>query len=152
SDRILPNKSAMEEVERTVLSIGADFTFLDELVKTFEKTALQRRIENDKSRRARSDEHEEDCDRLFAEGKIEYAELTDMDAQFKKDEMVKKEEEELAEYDLYIDTVYDPTVKEITRRLSVLTHQHHELLPILQAARSGRDAFDPKVSGILLTE
>ncbi|RPA87062.1 hypothetical protein BJ508DRAFT_95632 [Ascobolus immersus RN42] len=152
SDRILPNKSAMEEVERNVLSIGTDFSALEELVKNFEKTALQKRIANDKARRARSDEHEEDCDRLFAEGKIEYFELTEMDAAFKKEENGKKEEEELQEYDLYIDTVYDPTVRELKRRLAVLEHQHHELLPILQAARMGRDAFDPKVPGILLTE
>lgn len=152
SDRILPNKTAMEEVESKVLAIGTDFSALDLYIKQFEKISLQRRIANDKARRIRSDEHEEDCDRLFAEGKVEYAELTDMDAQFKAEENVKREQEELAEYDLYIDTVYDPTCKEINRRLKVLTGQHHELLPILQAARSGREAFDPKVPGILLTE
>jgi hypothetical protein len=81
---------------------------IDELTKTWEKSASLIRRKKDDARRKRQEENEEHNDDLFNNNEISYAEMNQLEEEFKQKEGELKAQEHKDEYRSYVEAVFDP--------------------------------------------
>ncbi|EMD90936.1 hypothetical protein COCC4DRAFT_71647 [Bipolaris maydis ATCC 48331] len=110
---------------------------MEELMGTWEKTTSLNRRKNDDARRKRQEENEEHNDDLFNNDEISYAEMKQLEEEFKKKEVELKTQEVQEEYKSYMETVFNPVYNGLQAEIRQLMNLYDEAQHLLQTSVSG---------------
>lgn len=107
------------------------------LEQIWEESASLTRWKNDDARRKRQDENEERNDELFNGNEISYAEMKQMEEDFKSKEAALKTKKVEEEYKSYVEAVFDPVYNGLEAEMHSLMDVYVEAEHLLQTSVSG---------------
>ena len=110
---------------------------VEELTKTWEKSASLTRRKNDDARRKRQEENEEQNNDLFDSNEISYAEISQLEEDLKEHERELKAQEDRDEYKGYVEAVFDKVYDGIQAEIKTLVDLYIEAESLLQTSVSG---------------
>lgn len=129
--------SDLEGLRKEAAAIKSDSKNVEELTKSWEKSASLTRKKNADVRRKRQEESEEHNDELFNSDEISYAELKDLEAEFKDREGKLKIQEDQDEVKSYVETVFDKVYNDLQADITALTDLYIDAETLLQTSVSG---------------
>lgn len=127
----------IEELRTCLAGIKSDTNNLEELTKTWEKSASLTRRKNDNARRTRQEENEEHNDDLFNNNEISYAEMNQLEDEYKQKEAGLKAQEDRDEYKNYVETVFDPVYDATQADIKSITDLYIDAENLLQTSVAG---------------
>ncbi|KAF2134028.1 hypothetical protein P153DRAFT_427901 [Dothidotthia symphoricarpi CBS 119687] len=127
----------VEEIRTKSAKFNSSSEKIDELTKTWEKSASLARRKRDDARRERREDNEERNDDLFNSDEISYAKMKQLEAEFEKEEAELKAQEDRAEYQTYIDTVFDKVYADLQADIKSLTSLYFSAENLLQDSETG---------------
>ncbi|EUC44685.1 hypothetical protein COCMIDRAFT_97608 [Bipolaris oryzae ATCC 44560] len=131
-----PNRQ-IQKLRARLLDVGNGLVKMEELTGTWEKTTSLTRRKNDDARRKRQEENEEHNDDLFNNDEISYAEMKQLEEEFKKKEVELKTQEVQEEYKSYMETVFNPVYNGLQAEIRQLMDIYDEAQHFLQTSVSG---------------
>ncbi|KAF2794031.1 hypothetical protein K505DRAFT_325025 [Melanomma pulvis-pyrius CBS 109.77] len=125
-------------------AIPSDFAYINDLTVAWEKNAALARKKNDAARRKRQEESEEHTDQLFNDNEISYADIGDLEDEFKEKERELKAQEDRVEYKTYVEEVFDKVYDGLQAEIKSLMDLYIESENLLQTSVSGVKTMDGK--------
>ncbi|RMZ73952.1 Zn(II)2Cys6 transcription factor [Pyrenophora seminiperda CCB06] len=143
-DALLPSHAAqsltcgqVQELRAKLAGVGSKSDDIDVITRSWEASASRVRREKDDARRKREEESEEHNEDLFNSNDISYAEMNQLEEDFKEKEAELKAQEDKDEYESYVDTVFDPLYAELQKEIIALTDLYHQAKHHLHTSTSG---------------
>jgi hypothetical protein len=147
--KLLPAKVGMpqpnpqlETIRRRLADTQSDLPSLQELTVSWEKSASLARQRNNEARHKRQEISEEQTDQLFNDHEISYADIAIIEDEFKEKERKLKADEDRAEYQSYVDTVFDKVYDGLQHQIKSLMDSYAEAESLLSTAVSGVKSFE----------
>ena len=137
----LPNHW-IQDIRARLVGIGSKASAAEEITKTWEKSASLSRRKKDDARRKRQEENEEHNDDLFNNNEISYAEMNQLEEEFKQKEGELKAQEDKEEYGDYVETVFDPIFTGLHGEIKALMDLHVETKRILPSPVAGLKSME----------
>lgn len=141
---LLPSRTAptephhsISELRSHIAEIKPDSHDLADLTKTWEASAAPIRRKNDSARRKRQEENEEHNDDLFNNNEISYAEMNQLEDEFKQKEAGLKAQEDRDEYKNFVDVVFDPVYEGLQADIKSLMDLYIDAENLLHSSVSG---------------
>lgn len=154
--RLLPAKLGMpppnpllEAVRKRLAGTPSDLPSLQDLTVPWEKSASLARKKNDEARRKRQESSEEETDQLFNDHEISYADIAVLEDEFKEKERKLKADEDRAEYQSYVDTVFNNVYDGLQQQIKGLMDLCIEAESLLSTAVSGVKSFEGSDAAIV---
>lgn len=135
-DSDLPNRR-IQDLRAKLADVGSKSNKVEELTKTWEKSASLSRRKKDDARRKRQEENEEHNDDLFNSNEISYAEMNQLEEEFKQKEAELKAQEDRDEYQSYVDAVFDPVFTGLHGEIKALMDLYVEAKQLLHSSVRG---------------
>lgn len=132
----------IEKLRIKAASLEADPKKAEELTKSWEKTASLTRKKNADARRKRAEDSEAHNDDLFNSDEISYAELKDLEAEFKAKESKLKTQEDQEECKSYVESVFNQVYNDLQDNITALTDLYIEAETLLQTSVSGTKSLE----------
>ncbi|KAH7401992.1 hypothetical protein DE146DRAFT_787730 [Phaeosphaeria sp. MPI-PUGE-AT-0046c] len=123
------------------LEKGADI--MEDLTKKWETAATATRKKNDSARRKRQEENEEVNDEAFNNEEISYADLNELEDEFKQKENALKVKEDRDEYASYVEAVFDPVYDALQAEIKDLMDVYVEAENFLHTSVAGIQSLEP---------
>ncbi|KAF2710273.1 hypothetical protein K504DRAFT_255524 [Pleomassaria siparia CBS 279.74] len=142
--RIAPHQphARLEVIWKKSSALASDFTYINDLIVAWEKAAALARKKNDAARQQRQEESEEHTDQLFNDNQISYADIGDLEDEFKEKERQLKAQEDRAEYKMYVEQVFDKVYDSLQADIKSLMDLYMESENLLQTSVSGVKTLD----------
>jgi hypothetical protein len=137
----LPNHR-IQDIMARLADIGSKPSAGEELTKTWEKSASLSRRKNDDARRKRQEENEAHNDDLFNSDEISYAEMNQLEQEFKRQEAELKAQEDKDEYKSYVEAVFDPAFTGLHGEIKALMDLYVETKYLLQSSVTGLKSME----------
>ncbi|KAI4618578.1 hypothetical protein J4E80_005180 [Alternaria sp. BMP 0032] len=137
----LPNHR-IQDTRARLVDIGSKASAAEEITKTWEKSASLSRRKKDDARRKRQEENEEHNDDLFNNNEISYAEMNQLEEEFKQKEGELKAQEDQDEYRDYVETVFDPIFTGLHGEIKALMDLHVEAKRMLPSSVAGLKSME----------
>lgn len=131
----------MDDVRKTIDSIGEDFSFIEDINRAYAESAKKRRRKLDEERRARQEQHEQYTDELFADQQIGYGDIKEMEGEFKAKEARKEAKEEEDEYEIYCTEVFSKVYDKIQEGITGLMEKYYEIQARVPVTVAGKDRW-----------
>ncbi|CAG5183423.1 uncharacterized protein ALTATR162_LOCUS10573 [Alternaria atra] len=131
----------IQDLRTKLADIGSKSSNTEDLTKTWEKSTSLNRRKKDDARRKRQEENEEHNDDLFNNNEISYAEMNQLEEEFKQKEGELKAQEDKDEYESYVDTVFDPIFNGLHAEIKSLMDLYVEAKHLLQSSVRGLKSF-----------
>lgn len=145
------SSKVMDDVRKTIEAIGEDFSFIDEINRQYNESAKKRRRKLDEERRARAEEHEQYTSDLYADQQIGYADIKEMENDFRLKEARKEEKEEEQEYEVYCSGVFQKVYDRLQEGIKGLMDKYFDIMKDVSTAVAGKDRWTTEGS-VELTE
>jgi hypothetical protein len=110
---------------------------VEELTRTWEKSASLTRKKNDDARRKRQEDNEEHNNDLFDSNEISYAEISQLEEDLREHERKLKAQEDRDEYQEYVETIFDKVYNGIQDEIKTLMDLYIEAENLLHTSISG---------------
>ncbi|KAJ4301235.1 hypothetical protein N0V90_003326 [Kalmusia sp. IMI 367209] len=143
-----PN-SRLEAIRKQILQYSSDSSTLRDLTISWEKSASLARKKNEDARRKRQEESEEQTDQLFNDHEISYADIGDIEEEFKEQERKLKADEDRNEYNSFVETVFDKVYDGLQLQIKGLMDLYIEAESLLSTAVSGVKTFEGTDAAIM---
>ncbi|CAI6341562.1 unnamed protein product [Periconia digitata] len=142
--KITPSKASpqLERVRQKMSTISSDTTFITTLTTSWDKTVTKTRKENADARHKRQEESEAHTDQLFNDHEISYADIGDIEDEFKEKERELKAQEDRAEYASYNAMVFEKVYSTLQEQIKSLTDISIDAESLLQTSASGVKTLD----------
>lgn len=127
----------LKEIQSEAATIASDSKNFEELTKSWDKSASLTRRKNDDARRKRAEESEAHNEDLFNSDEISYADLKDLEAEFKAKDIELKNQEDQEEYSSYVEAVFDQVYNNLQADIAALTDLYIKAETLLQTSVSG---------------
>jgi hypothetical protein len=127
----------IQDIRARLADIGSKATAAEEITKTWEKSTSLSRRKKDDARRKRQEENEEHNDDLFNSNEISYAEMNQLEEEFKQKEAELKAQEDKEEYNNYVETVFNPVFTGLHSEIKALMDLYVEAKHLLRSSLSG---------------
>ncbi|PSN65552.1 hypothetical protein BS50DRAFT_575528 [Corynespora cassiicola Philippines] len=127
----------LEEIRKKAQAAPVDFAHIQELTTSWEKSASLSRRKNEDARRKRQEENEAENNQLFEANEISYAEIGDLEDEFKEKERELKAKEDREEYKTYVENVFDKVYDGLQADIKSLMDLYMEVEIMLGASISG---------------
>lgn len=127
----------IEELRTRFAHVKSDTSKSEELTKSWEKAASLTRRKRDDARRTRQEENEEHNDDLFNSNEISYAEMNELEDEFKQKEGELKANEDREDYKSYVEAVFDPVYEGLQAEIKALMDSYVEAESLLPTSVSG---------------
>jgi hypothetical protein len=124
------------EIRNKSKDVGSNVN-VEELTKTWEKSASLTRKKNDDARRKRQEDNEEHNNDLFDSNEISYAEISQLEEDLREHERELKAQEDRDEYKGYVEAVFDKVYDGIQTEIKTLMDLYIEAESLLQTSVSG---------------
>jgi hypothetical protein len=129
--------SDLEGLRKEAAAVKSNAMNVEEVTRSWEKSASLTRRKNDDARRRRHEETEEHNDDLFNSDEISYAELKDLEAEQKAKENKLKIQEAQDEVKSYVEAVFDKVYNALQADIAKLMDLYIEAETLLQTSVSG---------------
>jgi hypothetical protein len=129
--------SRLEGLWKNSAALPSDFEYITSLTAEYDKTAILIRKRNDAARHKRQEESEEHNDQLFNDNEISYADIGDLEDEFKEKERELKAQEDREEYKTYVEQVFDKVYDRLQGEIKGLMDLYIEAENLLQISASG---------------
>lgn len=126
-----------QELEAKVTSICQNMENSEARSKAWEKSASLARRKKDDARRKRQEEDEEHNDERFNSDEISYAEMKQLEDEFRRKEGELKAQEDREEYKTYVETVFDTVYESLQEGVKALMDVYAEAQNLLHNSVSG---------------
>ncbi|KAG9196351.1 hypothetical protein G6011_01472 [Alternaria panax] len=137
----LPNRR-IQNLRAKLADVVSKSSNTEELTKTWEKSASLSRRKKDDARRKRQEENEEHNDDLFNSNEISYAEMNQLEEEFKQKEAELKAQEDRDEYKSYMDAVFNPVFTGLHGEIKILMDLYVEAKQLLQSSVRGLGSLE----------
>jgi hypothetical protein len=132
----MPNRF-VEEMQARLSHSKQDDNRLEELTKAWEVSATSIRKSNDSARRRRQEEHEDSNTEAFDNDELSYTELKELEKEFKQKEGELKTKEDQAEYNSYVEAVFDKVYDGLQSEIKELMDLYAETEDLVHTSVSG---------------
>lgn len=133
----------IEEAKNKLSQLEKGADNLEELTKKWETAAAATRKKNDAARRKRQEENEEANDDAFNNEEISYADLNELEEEFKQTENALKAKEDRDEYASYVEAVFDPVYDTLQGEIKALMDVYVEAENFLHTSMAGTQSLEP---------
>jgi hypothetical protein len=132
----------MENLKGSIARIETGSDKTDELTKSWEKSASLGRRKLDDARRKRQEDNEEHNDDLFNGNEISYAEMNQLEDEFKQEEAELKAQEDKDEYKSYVDAVFNPVFDKSQAEIKAFVDLYVEAERLLETSTSAMKSME----------
>lgn len=132
----------LQEIRAQLQTLPAEFAYITELTQKWEKDAAATRKANDEARRKRQEESEERTDQLFNDNEISYAEIGDIEEEFKEKERQLKAQEDRDEYKKYVEDVFNIVYETLQGDIKTIMDLYFETESLLHTSVAGVRALE----------
>ena len=143
-----PEPQQIVHLRQAMDAIPEDFTFIEQIVLTWDAEARRIREQNDAERQIRQGETEQHIDFLFNENEIGYSDISNLEAEFKRSEAAKKAEEDRAEYNSFVNHVFDVVWERLHYEMDQLAPLYEYCIRLTNEASVGRNIFENPVQRV----
>ncbi|KAJ9645262.1 hypothetical protein H2199_003268 [Coniosporium tulheliwenetii] len=143
-----PPHPCLNAITASASQLSSDYTYIASLTSTWEAGAAQLRSRLASERRQRQEETEARNEELYNDNEIDYAEMNQLDEDFRIQEAAKEASEAKAEYQSYVDGVFGVVFGRLQHELGTLMSLFAEVEAMLaERAVSGIAALSPAEEG-----
>jgi hypothetical protein len=132
----------LREIREQTQAMPSEFTYIQELTEQWEKAAAATRKKNEEARQKRQEESEERTDQLFNDNEISYAEIGDIEEDFKAKERQLKAQEDRDEYKKYVEDVFNIVYENLQGDIKTIMDLYFETEALLHSSISGVRALE----------
>ncbi|MCJ1307844.1 hypothetical protein MMC25_001492 [Agyrium rufum] len=133
---------AIVNLRADIETVPDDFSFIHQAVLAWDADAKKTREKYDRERNARQTASEQRIDALFHEQEIGYGDISELEAEFKRAEAAKKAEEDRAEYQTFVEQVFNIVWERLHREMFALTPSYEAAVNQVQESLAGREMFE----------
>jgi hypothetical protein len=127
----------LEGLWKNSAALPSDFAYITAITADYDKSAILTRKKNDAARHKREEESEEHNDQLFNDNEISYADIGNLEDEFKEKERELKAQEDREEYKMYVEQVFDKVYDRLQGEIKGLMDIYIEAENFLQISVSG---------------
>ncbi|KAL9098735.1 MAG: hypothetical protein Q9163_005658 [Psora crenata] len=138
------------DLKKTMDAIADDFSFIHESVVAWDSKVKAQRAENERQRHARQVESEQRIDSLFDDHEIGYGDIGELESEFKRSEAERKSLEDEAEYQAFVEDVFDLVWARLHYELGQLSPHYEEYARLLNDTLAGKEMFNGWGDGLAL--
>ena len=130
--------------------IPDDFSFIHASVVAWDNKVKQQREEHERQRHVRQIESEQRIDALFDEHEIGYGDIAELEGSFKKSEAVRKTDEDRAEYQAFLEDVFNVVWTRLNYEIDQLDPHYEEYSTLMNQTLAGKDMFEASEEDLIL--
>ena len=130
--------------------IADDFSFIHASVVAWDTKVKQQREEHERQRHVRQIESEQRIDALFDEHEIGYGDIAELEGEFKKSEAVRKAEEDRAEYQAFLENVFNVVWTRLNYEIDQLGPHYEKYSALMNQTLAGKDMFEASPEDLVL--
>ena len=146
----ITESTGLQDLKDVMEAIPEDFSFIHAAVVSWDLKARKQREENDRQRHERQAESEKRIDALFDDHEIGYGDISELEAEFKRSEAARKADEDRAEYQFFVDEVFNLVWTRLHYELDQLIPHYERYSKIMDDTLAGREMFDKANDGLAL--
>ena len=132
----------LSRLRQATTSIPDDFSFIHKTVLAWDAEAKKARERYEHERHARQQQNEQRIETLFNEHEIGYADISQLETEYKRQDGAKKAEEDREEVDTFVHSVFDVVWARINYEMDQLTPLYEECTQLVANASAGRGMFE----------
>ncbi|KIW17612.1 hypothetical protein PV08_04807 [Exophiala spinifera] len=122
---------SVQDLKTKIEAVPDQFTFIHETVVEWDRTNRGVRRQQDAERRARQEESEAHIDALFNDNEIGYADIGDLEAEFKLAEAERRYRENQEELESFTAQVYTPVTERLQKEIQELNQAYATAMELL---------------------
>lgn len=123
-------------------AIPDDFSFIHQQVVAWDTKAKKIRADHEKERQIRQGESEQRIDALFNDDEIGYGDISELESGFKRAEAARKTEEDRAEYQTFVEEVFNAVWKRLHYEIDQLSPLYDQYSSLAHGTLAGKDMFE----------
>lgn len=139
----LPDDSLQfQELSLAMDAFPDDFSFIHQSVVAWDTIAKKEREIHERERHLRQGESERKIDALFDDNEIGYGDISELESEFKNSEAAKKADEDRAEYQTFVSSVFDVVWTRLHYDISQITPLSTKCVQMVNDSLVGKDMFE----------
>lgn len=139
----LPDDSLqLQEFNLAMDAFPDDFSFIHQSVVAWDTVAKKEREIHERERHLRQGESERKIDALFDDNEIGYGDISELESEFKNSEAAKKADEDRAEYQTFVTSVYDVVWTRLQNDISQITPLFTKCVQMVNDSLVGKEMFE----------
>lgn len=142
SETLLDNSLQLQELNHAMEAFPDDFSFIHKSVVAWDTIAKKEREIHERERHLRQGESERKIDALFDDNEIGYGDISELESEFKNSEAAKKADEDRAEYQTFVSSVFDVVWTRLHNDISQITQLSTKCVQMVNNSLVGKDMFD----------
>lgn len=142
SETLLDDSLQLQELNHAMEAFPDDFSFIHKSVVAWDTIAKKEREIHERERHLRQGESERKIDALFDDNEIGYGDISELESEFKNSEAAKKADEDRAEYQTFVSSVFDVVWTRLHNDISQITPLSTKCVQMVNDSLVGKDIFD----------
>lgn len=139
----LPDDSLqLQEFNLAMEAFPDDFSFIHQSVVAWDTIAKKEREIHERERHLRQGESERKIDALFDDNEIGYGDISELESEFKNSEAAKKADEDRAEYQTFVTSVFDVVWTRLQSDISQITPLFTKCVQMVNDSLVGKEMFE----------
>lgn len=139
----LPDDSPqLQEFNLAMEAFPDDFSFIHQCVVAWDTIAKKEREIHERERHLRQGESERKIDALFDDNEIGYGDISELESEFKNSEAAKKADEDRAEYQTFVTSVFDVVWTRLQNDISQITPLFTKCVQMVNDSLVGKEMFE----------
>lgn len=132
----------LQELNLAMDAFPDDFSFIHQSVVAWDTIAKKEREIHERERHLRQGESERKIDALFDDNEIGYGDISELESEFKNSEAAKKADEDRAEYQTFVSSVFDVVWTRLHYDISQITPLFTKCVQMVNDSLVGKDMFE----------
>ncbi|KAL8952301.1 MAG: hypothetical protein Q9222_001790 [Ikaeria aurantiellina] len=132
----------LADLQRGMNAVPDDFGFIHQHVVAWDTRAKNIRSQHEKERQSRQGESEQRIDALFNDDEIGYGDIAELESEFKRAEATRKTNEDRAEYQTFVEEVFNAVWTRLHFEIDQLSPLYDEYTGLAHETLAGRDMFE----------
>lgn len=142
SGKVPKDSIQLQDMKKAMDAVPDDFGFIHQSVVDWDTEAKKEREIHERERHIRQGESERKIDALFDDHEIGYGDISELESEFKSSEAARKADEDRAEYQTFLSSVFDVVWTRLHFEIAQLTPVYDEYSQILNDTLVGKDMFE----------
>lgn len=139
----IPNDALeLSGLQHGMNAVPDDFTFIHQHVVAWDTKAKQIRTDHERERQIRQGESEQRIDALFNDDEIGYGDISELESEFKRAEAARKMEEDRAEYQTFVEEVFNAVWTRLHYEIDQLSPLYEQYSGLAHETLAGKDMFE----------
>lgn len=150
AEATLNDGAKLTSFQKSIDYIPDDFSFIHASVVAWDNKIKKQREEHERQRHVRQMESEQRIDALFDEHEIGYGDIAELEGEFKNSEAIRKAEEDRAEYQAFLEDVFNVVWTRLNYEIDQLKPHYEEHSTLMNQTLAGKDMFEASQEDLVL--